>query len=277
LDYRSFASRQDRLYANQEANLRARLAMLEEQETSQGSSVALYQRKLTANLELQKSGLVSTIAVEEAKEALAQARRGQGTSQQALAQARQELASLQAQREDELWRREHDLREAQSRRDALQFSLSQALVKAPVDGVLEALLVKPGDVIQAGQPLGRLVPEGTPLQVVAFLPEKDRAFVRVGDEARLELDQLPYSEFGTLKARVVRIADDLASAPEIQEAMGEAWRMEGGNYRVELDLLKTSRPTHAPLRTGMLMNVRFTLRKQRPITLFLEPLRRWLN
>lgn len=277
LNFRSFANRQDGLHAEQETSLKARLGMLEEQEVSQGNSVGLYQRKLTANLELQKAELVSTITVEEAKEALAQARRQLGSSRQALVQARQELASLRARREDDLWRREQDLRQAQSRRDALQFSLSQALVVAPVDGTLEAILVRPGDVIQSGQALGRLVPKGAPLQVVAFLPEKDRAFVKPGDETRLELDQLPYAEFGTLKARVVRIASDLASAQEIEEAMGQAGKVEGGNYRVELELLEVKRPIRAPLRTGMLMNVRFTLRKQRPITLFLEPLRRWLD
>lgn len=276
-DFKAFALRQDRLQAEQEATLRARLGMLEEQELSQGDSVKLYQRKLVANQELQKAGLVSSITVDEAKEALAQAKRQLGASRQALVQARQELASVQARREEDLWRREHDLRQALSKRDALQLSLAQAQVQAPADATLEALLVKPGDVIQAGQAIGRLVPKGSPLQVVAFLPEKDRAFVKAGDEARLELDQLPYTEFGTLRARVVRIAGDLASAQEIQEAMGEAGKLEGGNYRVELELEKLTRPIRAPLRTGMLMNIRFTLRKQRPITLFLEPLRRWLD
>ena len=276
-DYRAFSLRQDRQYAAQESNLRARSGMLLEQEASLKESVQLYQRKLAANQELQKSGLVSTIAVEEAGEALAQAQRQFGSSRQTVAQVNQELASLRGQHEEELWRREHDLRQAQSKRDALQFSLSQALVKAPADSTLEAMLVKPGDVIQPGQALGRLVPMGAALQVVAFLPEKDRAFVRAGDEVRLELDQLPYSEFGTLKARVARIAGDLASAQEIQEAMGEAGKPEGANYRVDLDLAKATGFPQRPLRTGMLMNVRFTLRKQRPITLFLEPLRRWMN
>lgn len=277
LDFRAFALRQDRLQADQEASLRARLRMLEEQEASQVDSVGLYQRKLSANQELKKSGLVSSIAVEDAAEALAQALRQLGASRQASVQVRQELASLQARREDELWRREHNLLQAKSRCDALQLSLGQALVKAPVEGTLEAILVKPGDVIQAGQALGRLLPKGAPLQVVAFLPEKDRAFVKAGDNVRLELDQLPYAEFGTLKARVARIAGDLASAQEIQETMGEAGRLEGANYRVELELTGAQGPTGAPLRMGMLMNVRFTLRKQRPITLFLEPLRRWLD
>jgi multidrug resistance efflux pump len=276
-DFTVFALRQDHLQAEQEANLQVRLRMLEEQEISQGGSVGLYQRKLKANQELLKSNLVSVIAVEEAVEALSMAQRQLGASRQALVQARQELASLRARREDEIWRRERELRQAQSRRDALQFSMGQAVVLAPADATLEAMLVKAGDVIQAGQAIGRLVPKGAPLQVVAFLPEKDRAFVKPGDEVKLELEQLPYAEFGTLKARVVRIAGDLASSLEIQEAMGEAGRLEGANYRVELELMEASRPTQAPLRTGMLMNVRFTLRKLRPITLFLEPLRRWLD
>jgi hypothetical protein len=32
-----------------------------------------------------------------------------------------------------------------------------------------------------------------------------------------------------------------------------------------------------PLRSGMLMNARFTLRRQRLITLVLDPLRKWLR
>jgi multidrug resistance efflux pump len=276
-DYRAFSARQDQFYAEQEASLRSRTTMMEEQVASQANSVGLYERKLAANKELQKAGLVSDIVVAEAAEALAQAQRQLGSSRQALVQTHQELASLQARREDELWQREHDLRQAEAKRDALQFSIGQTEVKAPIDASVESVLVKPGDFIQTGQALGRLVPKGTPLHVVAFIPEKDRAFVKTGDEARLELDQLPYAEFGTLKARVLRIAGDLASAQEIQESMGDASKMDGAFYRADLELEPSHSLAKAPLRTGMLMNVRFTLRTQRPITLFFEPLRRWLN
>ncbi|HJW33516.1 MAG TPA: HlyD family efflux transporter periplasmic adaptor subunit [Holophagaceae bacterium] len=275
-EHRAYTLRQDRFRADEEATLKARMAMLTEQEASQRESVNLYVRKVNANQELKKADLVSAIALEEAKEAQAQAQRQWMMAQQALVQARQELASLKGRWEDDLWRREMDLRQAQSRCDALQISLAQTVVTAPRDGMLEALLVKPGDVLAVGQPVGRLVAREGALSIVAFLPEKDRAFVKAGDTARLELDQHPYAEFGTLKAKVLRIASDLASSQEIQEALGEAGKLEGAAYRVELELPERGR-TDIPIRTGMLMNIRFTLRRQRPLAIFIEPLRRWLD
>jgi multidrug efflux pump subunit AcrA (membrane-fusion protein) len=115
--------------------------------------------------------------------------------------------------------------------------------------------------------------------VVSFLAEKDRAFVKPGDDVRLELDQLPYAEYGTLQAKVIRISDDLASPYEIREALGEDQKLDAPAYRVELEITDAA-SLHAAqvrLRTGMLMNVRYTLRRQRFITLVLDPLRRWFR
>jgi hypothetical protein len=115
--------------------------------------------------------------------------------------------------------------------------------------------------------------------VIAFLEEKDRAFVRQGDEVPLELDQLPYAEYGTLRARVVRISSDLASPFEIREAFGDGPAPNIPAFRVELLVIEAKATARAgvPLRSGMLMNARFTLRKQRLITLVLDPLRKWLR
>lgn len=278
-DFAPFAERQDRTYEEQVAQLKARLVMLEDQVGSQADSLLVYERKWKANQALAKDGLVSAITVDEAREALSQAQRQLNGNRQALLQARQEWASLLGRREDELWQRNQSRQTAQAKVDALGINLSLGTLLAPEDGTVEAVLVKPGDVVQAGQVVGKLVPRGEPLQVVAFLPEKDRAFVRVGDEARLELDQLPYSEFGTLKAKVLRIGDDLAGAQELQEGLGHTAKNEVPVYRVELQVLEGGAAIEAGtrLRTGMLLNARFVLRKQRPITLVLDPLKRWFQ
>ncbi len=267
---------QDQYRMEEEVALRSRLTLLGDQEASQRESMEVYARKLKAHQELERVELESRMGVEDAREALAQARRQWLLSRQGVVQARQEMAALKGRWEDELWRKEQELRLAQARREALQVSLAQTQMKASHDGTLESVLVKVGDVLTPGQVVGRIVPKGSPLRVVAFLPEKDRAFVKVGDLARLELDQHSFGEFGTLQAKVVRIATDLASLPEAQEALGEAWKLDGAAYRVELDLVAGGR-SGLQLRTGMLVNVRLTLRKQPPFSLLVEPLRRWLG
>ena len=253
--------------------------MLQEQVKSQGYSIQVYERKLKANQTLQKDGLVSALTVDEAREALYQAQRQANSNQQALVQAEQELASLQGNRQNDLWQREQARKAAQAKVNAIGVNLDLGSIRAPSDGLVEAFLVKPGDVVQAGQVVGKLVPKGVPMQVVAFLPEKDRAFVRVGDVAQLELNQLPYSEYGTLKARVLDISDDLADPFEIQEALGPSAKTDVSVYRIELQVLEDAavQRAGARLRTGMLLNARFTLRKQRPITLVLDPLKRWFK
>ncbi len=278
-DFRAYAGRMDRFYAEQESTLRSRLALLSQQETSQRESIEVYQRKLSSEQLLAKDGLSSMRQVDEMRESLAQSQRQWMGSQQSLVQARQELAGLHSNRENDLWRREQEVQSARSKRDALKLSLSQTEISAPREGMLEAVLVKVGDVIQSGAPVGRIVPQGGPLRVISFLPEKDRAFVKPGNMVRLELDQLPYAEFGTLKAHVVRVSDDLSTTQEFQEAMGDLVKPEGAMFRVELDLEPGvgDRISKLPVRTGMLLNVRFTLRSQRPLSIILDPLKRWLD
>jgi len=196
-----------------------------------------------------------------------------------LDQTKQERAALESRRQDELWQRKQVVQNAETKRDALAFVQGQTVVTAPEDGVVEALLVKPGEVVQPGQAVGKLLPQGASLQVVSFLAEKDRAFVKPGDHVHLELDQLPYAEYGALRAKVVRVSDDLASPFEVREAMGEDQKLEAPSYRVELEIVDTKPLDEArvKLRTGMLMNVRYTLRRQRLVTLVLDPLRRWFR
>jgi membrane fusion protein len=276
-DSQVYTQRQARMFDEQERSLRTRLAILEQESGSYEQSVKTYERKLDRSRELEQSGLLSPTIVEDVRETLSQARRQLSTNSRSLAQTRQELASTQSQRQEELWQRQRARQYSISKRDALAFSLQRMQIRAPVDGVVEAVLVKTGDVVQAGQIVGKLVPQETGFQVVSFLPEKDRASVHVNDVVKLELEQFPYTEYGTLKGRIQRIGDDLASTPEIREALGEETRLDTSSYRVEILVDPAGRPRGVPLRTGMLMNVRYILRRERPIALFFAPLQRWLD
>ncbi|MDR3673430.1 MAG: HlyD family efflux transporter periplasmic adaptor subunit [Holophaga sp.] len=273
------AALQDRSHAEQTRRLAARMARLKEQGQSQRHSIAITELNLQRSLALERQGVLSPARVDEAREALAQAERQLSQSEQALETASQEWATLDYGRQDSLWQRRQTILGAEVRAEALAFMLGQTLLKAPEDAMVEAMLVKPGEVVKAGQALCKLIPRNAPLAVVAFLEEKDRAFVRPGDDVRLELDQLPYAEYGTVRAQVERISDDLASAFEIHEALGDNPFPNVPTFRVELRLADTRAVEKAgiPLRSGMLMNARFTLRRQRLITLVLDPLRKWMR
>jgi multidrug resistance efflux pump len=275
----AISSDQEQRYAEQIESLKARASRVVGQISSARSSVAHQERRLAADLGLLRRGLLSELAVGESRDGLAQAQRQLSAVEATLDQTRQELASLEARRQDDLWGRQKLLAAAQNRRDALAVVLEGSVLRAPQDGTVEALLVKEGEVVQPGQVVGKLVPVDSPLEVVSFLAERDRAFAKPGDEVRLELDGLPHAQYGTLRARVVRIGDDLASAGEVRDALGDDAKLAAPSYRVELEIVDANAAdaAHVKLRTGALMNVRFTLRRERLATLVLNPLRRWFR
>jgi multidrug resistance efflux pump len=186
---------------------------------------------------------------------------------------------MESRRQDELWQRQQAIAAAQNRRDSLALLQRQSVLVAPEDGTVEALSVRVGEVVHAGQAIGKLIPAASPLHVVGFLAERDRAFVKPGDEVRLELDQLPHAEYGTLRGRISRIGDDLAAPSEIRDALGEQQKLDGASYRVEVQITDASvaEAAQVKLRTGGLMDVRYTLRRQRLIALVFNPLRRFFR
>jgi len=273
------AALQDRAHAEQTRRLGARIAKLNTQIASQHRSIEWQERNLNRNLALERQGILSPAATDQAREAAAHAQRQLNLMEQSLEQASQDCAALANSRQESLWQRRQTIQNAEVRTEALAFALGQTLLEAPEDSVVEAMLVKPGELVRAGQALCKLIPRHAPLHVVTFLEEKDRAFVKPGDEVQLELDQLPYAEYGTLRARVERISDDLASRFELHEALGDTPLPNLPTFRIELCITDAQAVAKAgiPLRSGMLLNARFTLRRQRLITLVLDPLRKWLR
>jgi hypothetical protein len=133
--------------------------------------------------------------------------------------------------------------------------------------------------VSADDVVARLIPDGTPLTVVSFVPERDRAFLAIGATARIEVDQLPSAEFGAINGRITRIGSDVASAAELREALGDHAQVAGPMVRVELTVTDDAqRQKLLPhLRAGSLVGVRYTLRRRRVITLIVEPLRHFLE
>ena len=195
-----------------------------------------------------------------------------------MSETRLQISSISADVAKELGQKRLDVVKARDHREGLVFQLAQTEVHSPQPGRLEAIVVKPGDTVAVGTVIARLVPLGAPRQIVVFLPEADRAFLREGSDVSVELDQLPAGEFGHLRARVARIASDLATQTEIADALSDT-KLTEPTFRVEL-ALEEGAPLQALdqlLRPGSLVTARFVLRKRRLVTLLFEPLRRFFH
>ena len=102
--------------------------------------------------------------------------------------------------------------------ERLEQVLAERLIRAPIAGRVAALSARRrGDVVQAGEELAVVLPEGE-LRIVADFPVAQTAGrVAVGQAARMRLDGFPWAQHGSLAARVTALAD---------EPVGDALRVE---------------------------------------------------
>ena len=187
-----------------------------------------------------------------------------------------QIDDLSIQNSDDEFHARELLVEAKAGRDSLAFALERTTLKASQDSCVDAVVVRAGDVVNAGSVVGRLASADSPRSLVSFLPERDRATVAVGDDVRVELLQLPAGVFGTLRGRVERIALDLATPTDVSEGLGEQVALAEPSYRVTVTLLDTPERARLAdrLRPGMLVDVRYRLRQQKIISFVFAPLKR---
>ena len=274
------ARSQSHLFAQELLAGRERIRRAEQDLRSHRRTEVRSRNRLEASRTLFAQGIIGSLEFQDREEQLDAALRAVTAGEQALVDARRNLLAMEAQRREQIWIQASGAAQARAQRDALDLTLRQTVVTAPVNGIVDGLVLRRGDPVQAGSLLAKVVPVGTPLVALAFLPEKDRGFVKEGDRVALELAQYPPAEFGTLYGRVVRVGTDLAGPIELEEAFGPS-PPHGTvpSFRVEIKLEPGQKwgYSNLVLRPGMLAKARFTLRRQRLVTLALAPLRRWLR
>jgi hemolysin D len=114
------------------------------------------------------------------------------------------------------------LAEAQKQADDWREKLAKARLKSgrmsltsPIDGVVYGLSVTTiGQVVAGGEQLMRIVPEGEPLEIQAYLANQDIGFVREGQTAVVKIESFPFTRYGVLPATVTRVSSDAIPEPD---------------------------------------------------------------
>jgi membrane fusion protein (multidrug efflux system) len=147
-------------------------------------------RKLTAS----RDALASDIKRAERE---AQARAHQNDAQ--IESLRREVVGL-----------ENDIATTEATISRLKVEIEKHLVRAPIAGrVGDAVPLPPGAYVAEGQQLATIVPAGELIIVAEFSPAQTLGRVRPGQSARLRLDAFPWTQYGTVPARVSRVATEV--------------------------------------------------------------------
>jgi len=138
---------------------------------------------------------------------------------------------------------------------------------APVDGIVQQLAVHTlGGVVTPAQPLLVVVPHDHPLEIDAWVENKDIGFVRVGQPVEAKLDTFPFTTYGTIPGIVRVVSRDAVQVDKV--GLVYAVRVSLARSAINID----GRPT--PLLAGMSVSVEIKIGRRRLLEFFLSPLLR---
>jgi membrane fusion protein, peptide pheromone/bacteriocin exporter len=146
--------------------------------------------------------------------------------------------------------KEHELEQLESEAGQLADERNLYSVKAPLDGAVVGLEgVVEGSYVQSGQRIGDISPTSD-FVVDVSVPPKDIGRIFVGQPVNIQVDAYPYTIWGLLPGRAIRISADYVQESE-----------SNGAFKVivhpDRDYLRTREGLTGSLKKGMTANARF--------------------
>lgn len=113
-------------------------------------------------------------------------------------------------------------RQAASLREKFKESLVQLnhmTLTSPTDGIVAASsLTTPGQVINRGDELMRVVPQEAGMEVIAYVPNQEIGFIREGQHVDVKINAFPFTRYGTVNGTVKKISRDAIPDADAQQS-----------------------------------------------------------
>jgi hemolysin D len=101
--------------------------------------------------------------------------------------------------------------------------LAHTRLYSPIDGIAQQIAVTTvGQVVTTGQQLLVVAPTEGSLQVEALVANLDIGFVKLGQSAAIKVDAFPFTRFGVLHGKVMRIASQAVEEQEAKRGLANA-------------------------------------------------------
>lgn len=148
------------------------------------------------------------------------------------------------------------------------------LVKAPVDGVVVAQMVKPGQSVHLGQPLLSVLPGDGRLQAELMVPGRAIGAMAPGDRVVLRYQAFPHHKFGVQRGTIAHISRTAVDSEEASFGPG-APAVKEAFYRVTVELANQAIVAHGrlePLKPGMLLDAQLSGEREPLSDRLLQPM-----
>ena len=186
--------------------------------------------------------------------------------------AERQTIALEAQQKTEqlkleIAQTEAEINETKNLLASAKSKLKKKSLIAPIAGTIVAFDIdNTGEIVQAGETVAEVAPDGSPLVLSAMLPDREAGFVEVGMPAQVKFDAYSYQDYGAIPGRVVAVSTNTKS----DEKLGEG-------YRVEIELERnyvTEESEKVAFKPGQTATADIVIRRRRIIDLLLDPIKK---
>ena len=117
----------------------------------------------------------------------------------------------------------------------LKLQRKEAELRSPLDGVVVAGHVQPGDVLQPGKPLLEIAPQGG-YRFEAVVASQDVGDLRVGMPVQIKFDAYDYQKYGVLTGKICYLSPDSRVIEEGDQAPDQVKPAMPAGFLVRIDL-----------------------------------------
>ncbi len=209
---------------------------------SQKTLIETLQQRVAMRRALLARGSTPKAAVIDALETLQTQQTALATQQGQLIEARaaQEVLARERQKAIDNFIAENGqkLAEAERQMDDLEQKSAKAHAKtghmtltSPIAGTVSGLSVTSmNQVLTTSEELMRIVPDDAGLEIECYLQNKDIGFVKNGQPAIVKIESFPFTRYGSLDAKVTRVAHDAIPESDAQTIEGNPAKPPKSSY-----------------------------------------------
>jgi len=265
---------------NQIVSLEAQLKQIQEKLKLQIERVKLSQERVDKLKKLSASGYLSAMDYQKVYE-----------DHLTQKQQEQELLSAQTSAQTDLMKLHSELSQFPERSKRCILDLQRALLEtkqrhleiqgrkgaqitAPVDGVVDALMAKPGQFqgqVQQMHPLMAIIPNNAKLQAQLWVPTRAMGFIKPGQTVRIRYAAFPYQRYGVHEGTIASISQHILNPNELATPLD----IKEPVYQVVVNLKKQYIQAYGNtmnLQAGMMIDADIILEKQSLFRWILDPI-----